>query len=51
MVFDATSGAPMPKINDALAAVVARKSEIDAARDRIRAASDDHFFVSPGGVH
>ena len=42
----------MPKINDAaLAAFVARKAEIDAALDRVRAASDDHFFASPEDVH
>lgn len=42
----------MPKTNDAaLAAFVARKAEIDAALDRIRAASDDHFFASPDDVH
>jgi hypothetical protein len=32
---------------DAHAAFVARKSEIDAALDRTRAASDDHFFARP----
>lgn len=42
----------MPKTNDtALAAFMARKAEIDAALDRIRAASDDHFFASPEEVH
>lgn len=42
----------MPKTNDAaLAAFVARKAEIDAALDRIRAASEDHFFVSPEDVN
>ncbi|RBI82656.1 hypothetical protein DRV85_18175 [Rhodosalinus halophilus] len=42
----------MPKTDDAaLAAFVARKAEIDAALDRIRAASDDHFFASPEHVH
>lgn len=42
----------MPKTNDAaLAAFVAPKVEIDAALDRIRAASDDHFFASPEDVH
>jgi len=42
----------MPKTNGAaLAAFVARKAEIDAALDRIRAASDDHFFVSSEDVH
>ena len=42
----------MPKTNDtALTAFIARKAEIDAALDRIRAASDDHFFASPEGVH
>jgi len=42
----------MPKTNDAaLAAFIARKAEIDAALDRIRTASDDHFFASPEDVH
>ncbi len=42
----------MPKTNDAaLAAFIARKAEIDAALDRIRAASDDHFFASPEDVN
>lgn len=42
----------MPKtIDDALAAFIARKAEIDAALDRIRAASDDHFFASPESVN
>ncbi len=42
----------MPKTNDAaLAAFIARKAEIDAPLDRIRAASDDHFFASPEDVH
>ncbi len=42
----------MPKTNDAaLAAFIARKAEIDAALDRIRAASDDHFFASPESVN
>lgn len=42
----------MPKSNDAvLAAFIARKAEIDAALDRIRVASDDHFFASPEDVH
>ena len=42
----------MPKTNDAaLAAFIARKAEIDAALDRIRAASDDHFFANPESVH
>ena len=49
MVPDSTTGDhPMPKTNDAaLAAFIARKAEIDAALDRIRNASDDHFFASP----
>jgi len=53
MVPDTTTGDhPMPKTNDAaLAAFIARKAEIDAALDRIRAASDDHFFVSPEDVN
>jgi len=42
----------MPKTNDAaLAAFIARKAEIDAAIDRIRAASEDHFFASPEDVN
>ena len=42
----------MPKTNDAaLAAFISAKTEIDAALDRIRAASDDHFFASPEEVH
>lgn len=42
----------MPKTNDdALAAFIARKAEIDAALDRVRAASDVHFFTSPEDVH
>lgn len=42
----------MSKANDAvLAAFIARKAEIDAALDRIRAASADHFFVAPEDVH
>lgn len=42
----------MPNPNDAaLAAFIARKAEIDAALDRIRAASEDHFFASPEDVH
>ena len=42
----------MPRANDAaLAAFIARKAEIDAALDLIRAASDDHFFVSPESVN
>jgi len=53
MVPDTTKGDHnMPKTNDAaLAAFIACKSEIDAALDRIRAASDDHFFASPNDVH
>lgn len=42
----------MPKTNDtALAAFIVRKAEIEAALNRIRAASDDHFFASPEDVH
>ena len=42
----------MPKTSDAaLAAFIARKGEIDAVLDRIRAASDDHFFASPEDVN
>ena len=42
----------MTKTNDAaLAAFIARKAEIDAALNRIRAASDDHFFANPEDVH
>lgn len=53
MVPDTTTGDySMPKTNDAaLAAFVARKADIDAALDRILAASDDHFFASPEDVH
>lgn len=41
----------MTKTNDAaLAAFIARKAEIDAALNRIRAASDDHFFANPEDV-
>jgi hypothetical protein len=39
----------MPNTNDA--ALAAQKAEIDAALDRIRAASDDHFFASPEDVN
>ncbi|GAB4574690.1 MAG: hypothetical protein Tsb008_12970 [Rhodothalassiaceae bacterium] len=42
----------MPESNGAgLAVCIACKAEIDAALDRIRAASDDHFFASPEDVH
>jgi hypothetical protein len=42
---------PAPKSHDeALAAFVARKHEIDAMLDRLRALSDDHFYVSPDEV-
>lgn len=42
----------MPTTNDAaLAALIARNAEIDAALDRSRAASDDHFFASHEDVH
>lgn len=42
----------MSKSNDAaLAVFIERKAEIDAALDRIRAASDDHFFASPEDGH
>jgi hypothetical protein len=42
----------MPTTNDAaLVAFIARKAEIDAALERIRAASDDHFFACPEDVH
>jgi len=53
MVPDTTTGDySMPKTNDdALAAFIARKAEIDAALDRVRAASDVHFFTSPEDVH
>ena len=41
-----------PKSNDeALAAFVARKHEIDAMLDRLRALSDEHFNVAPDDVH
>ncbi len=43
---------PIIKSNDeALAAFVARKHEIDAMLDRLRALSDEHFNVSPDEVH
>jgi hypothetical protein len=53
MVPDTTTGdRTMPKTNDAaLAAFIARKTEIDAALDRIRTASADHFFTTPEDVH
>jgi hypothetical protein len=35
----------------ALAAFIARKTEIDAAIERIRAACADHFFVVPDEVN
>ena len=42
---------PIAQSNDeALAAFVARKFEIDAMLDRLRALSDDHFNVSPDDV-
>ena len=42
----------MSRNNDAaLVAFLARKTEIDAALERIRAASADHFFVAPEDVH
>lgn len=42
----------MSNTNDAaLAAFIAGKAEIDAALDRIRNASDDHFVASPEEVH
>lgn len=45
-------GLPMPKTNGAaLGAFIARKAEIGAALDRIRAASDDHVFASPESVN
>lgn len=33
--------------DEALAAFLARKAEIDALLERIAAASEDHFFVMP----
>jgi hypothetical protein len=43
---------PIPKNNDvALAAFVARKAEIEAALDRIRAACADHVCASPEDVN
>jgi hypothetical protein len=36
--------------NDALAAFVARKAEIDAMLARLQALSDDHFGVAPDEV-
>lgn len=42
----------MTRTNDAaLAAFIARKAGIDEALERIRAASDDHFFISPEDVN
>lgn len=42
----------MTRTNDAaLAAFIARKTEIDDALERIRVASDDHFFASPDDVN
>lgn len=42
----------MPRPNDAaLAAFIAANAEIDAALERIRAASADHFFATPEDVH
>lgn len=42
----------MPKPNAAdVAAFITRNAEIDAAHDRIRAASDNHFFEGPEDVH
>lgn len=37
--------------DDALAAFVARKAEIDAMLARLQAFSDDHFGVDPEGVN
>ena len=46
-----TRNRPTPKSNDeALAAFVARKHEIDAMLDRLRALSDEHFGYSPDEV-
>ena len=39
------------KSNDALAAFVARKTEIDAMLTRIQVLSDDHFGVAPDDVN
>jgi hypothetical protein len=36
---------------EALAAFVARKHEIDTMLDRLKALSDDHFNVAPDAVH
>ena len=42
----------MPRTNEAArAAFIARKAEIAAALERIRAASDDHFFTGPDDVN
>ena len=42
---------PIAQPNDeALTAFVAKKHEIDAMLDRLRALSDDHFNVSPDDV-
>jgi hypothetical protein len=42
---------PIAKSNDeALAAFIGKKLEIDAMLDRLKALSDDHFHVSPDDV-
>ena len=41
----------MPRRAEALDAFLARKAEIDALLDRLRAASDEHFGVHPDAVH
>ena len=47
----ATARPQPPRNNDAaLAAFIARKAEIDAMLDRLRALSDDHFHVFPDDV-
>ena len=39
-----------PSNDEALAAFIGKKLEIDAMLDRLRALSDDHFNVSPDDV-
>lgn len=47
-----TETAPCPKpATTRSPSSFAPKAEIDAALDRIRAASEDHFFASPEDVH
>jgi hypothetical protein len=51
IVPDTKSETAMPRTNDAaLAAFIARKTEIDAPSSAFRVASDDHVFTSPEDV-